>query len=138
MINIHLFFFILAIFNSCGHDWPYSICVLACLLFYEITSFLRKTYDILFKLSSLSPIGVDVRQQQQQQQRATNQTTSSPQTVVETASSLTDKRSTDRTRIGSVVSRTSNRSSVSISSEHPTRMYFILFYEKKFLIYFFE
>ncbi|CAF4172476.1 unnamed protein product [Rotaria sp. Silwood2] len=104
--------------NRSGHDCPYSLRVMACLLLYEITSFLRKTYDTLPKLSSLPSTGVNIRQQQQQQQRATNQTTSPPQTVVETTSSLTDKRSTNRIRMSSVVSQTSNRSSASISSEH--------------------
>jgi len=53
-----------------------------------------------------------------------NQTTSPPQTLAETSSTLTDKRSTDRIRMGSVASQISNRSSASISSEHPARMCF--------------
>ena len=92
---------------------------MACLLLYEITSFLRETYDTLPKLSSLHPTGMNFRQQQQ---RGNNQPASGAQTVVETSSTLTDKRSSDRIRMGSVVSQTSNRSSASISSEHPARM----------------
>jgi hypothetical protein len=66
---------------------------------------------------------VNIRQQQQQQQqRANNQTPTVPQTLAETSSTLTGKRSNDLIRMGSVVSQTSNRSSVSISSEHPARM----------------
>ncbi len=65
---------------------------------------------------------MNIRQQQQQQQRANNQATSVPQAPVETSSTLTYKRSNDRIRMGSVVSQTSNRSSVSILSEHPARM----------------
>ncbi|CAF0992403.1 unnamed protein product [Rotaria sordida] len=107
-----------AIVNRSGHDCPYSLRVMACLLLYEITSFLREVYDTLPKLSSLPQTGVNIRQQQQQQ-RTNNQATSAPTTLVETASTLTDKRSTDRMRMGSVVSQISNRSSASISSEHP-------------------
>jgi hypothetical protein len=67
--------------------------------------------------------GVNFRQQQQpQQQRMNNQPTSAPPTVVETSSTLTEKRSSDRMRMGSVASQISNRSSASISSEHPARM----------------
>jgi hypothetical protein len=96
---------------------------MACLLLYEITSFLRETYDTLPKLSSLPTTGINIRQQQQQQQtRTNNQPMSAPQTLAETSSTLTDKRSSDRMRMGSVVSQTSNRSSVSMSSEHPARM----------------
>jgi hypothetical protein len=121
-IQINPFFFLyrLAIVNRSGHDCPYSLRIMACLLLYEITSFLRETYDTLPKLSSIPPAGVNFRQQQQ---RSNNQTTSPPQTLVETSSTLTDKRSNDRIRMGSVVSQTSNRSSASISSEHPARMY---------------
>ena len=97
---------------------------MVCLLLYEITSFLRETYDTLPKLSSLHPTGMNFRQQQ----RGANQAPSVPQTVVETSSTLTDKRSNDRIRMGSVVSQTSNRSSVSISSEHPARM--LIFFRK--------
>lgn len=100
--------------------------MMVCLLLYEITSFLRETYDTLPKLSTLHPTGMNFRQQQQQ--RGANQTPSVPQTVVETSSTLTDKRSNDRIRMGSVVSQTSNRSSVSISSEHPARM--LIFFRK--------
>jgi hypothetical protein len=91
---------------------------MACLLLYEITSFLRETYDTLPKLSSIHPTGMNFRQQQ----RGNTPGTSVPQTLVETSSTLTDKRSNDRIRMGSVVSQTSNRSSASISSEHPARM----------------
>jgi hypothetical protein len=101
---------------------------MACLLLYEITSFLRETYDTLPKLSSIPPTGVNFRQQQ----RTNNQPTSPPQTLAETSSTLTDKRSTDRIRMGSVVSQTSNRSSASISSEHPARMYLSFYYLKNF------
>ncbi len=114
--------FLLAIVNRTCHDCPYSLRAIACLVLYEITSFLRETYETLPKLSSIPPAGVNIRQQQQQQQHANNQTTSVPQTLVETSSTLTYKRSNDRIRMGSVVSQTSNRSSVSISSEHPARM----------------
>ncbi|CAF1499533.1 unnamed protein product, partial [Adineta ricciae] len=113
-----------AIVNRSGHDCPYSLRVIACLLLYEITSFLRETYETLPKLSSMPSGGGNHRQQQQQyqqqQQRANNQQpTSAPPTLVETSSTLTDKRSGDRIRMGSVVSQTSNRSSASISSDHP-------------------
>ncbi len=114
--------FLLAIVNRTCHDCPYSLRAIACLVLYEITSFLRETYETLPKLSSIPPAGVNIRQQQQQQQHANNQTTSVPQTLVETSSTLTYKRSNDRIRMGSVVSQTSNRSSVSILSEHPARM----------------
>lgn len=109
--------FLLAIVNRSGHDCPYSLRIMVCLLLYEITSFLRETYDSLPKLSSLHPTGMNFRQQQ----RGNTQATSVPQTVVENSSTLSDKRSNDRIRMGSVVSQTSNRSSVSISSEHPAR-----------------
>ncbi|CAF3444692.1 unnamed protein product, partial [Rotaria sp. Silwood2] len=98
-----------------GHDCPYSLRLMACLLLYEITSFLCETYDTLPKLSTISSTNVNFRQQQ----RSTNQTTSPPQTIVETSSTLTDKRSSDCIRMGSIVSQISNRSSVSVSSEHP-------------------
>ncbi|CAF0895311.1 unnamed protein product [Rotaria sp. Silwood1] len=107
-----------AIVNRSGHDCPYSLRIIACLLLYEITSFLREVYDTLPKLSSLPTTGVNIRHQQQQQ-RTTNQGASAPTTLVETSSTLTDKRSTDRMRMGSVVSQISNRSSASLSSEHP-------------------
>jgi hypothetical protein len=97
--------------------------IIACLLLHEITSFLRETYESLPKLSSMPTAGVNFRQQQQpQQQRMNNQPTSAPPTVVETSSTLTEKRSSDRMRMGSVASQISNRSSASISSEHPARM----------------
>jgi hypothetical protein len=51
---------------------------------------------------------------QQQQQQCGN--------LVETSSTLADKRSNDRIRTDSVASQTSNRSSASISSEYPARM----------------
>jgi hypothetical protein len=122
-------FFLLAIVNRSGHDCPYSLRVIACLLLYEITSFLRETYETLPKLSNIPTTGVNFRQQQQQQQqRANNQPPSAPPTVIETSSTLTEKRSSDRIRMGSVVSQASNRSSASISSEHPGRMYFIFEY----------
>ena len=107
---------ILAVVNRSGHDCPYSLRMMACLLLYEITSFLRETYDTLPKLSSIPPTAMNFRQQ-----RANNQPTSAPPTVVETSSTLTEKRSSDRIRMGSVASQTSNRSSASISSEHPAR-----------------
>ncbi|CAF4909527.1 unnamed protein product, partial [Rotaria magnacalcarata] len=80
----------------------------------EITSFLREVYDTLPKLSSIPPAGVNARQQQTQ--RTNNQGVNLPTNLVETSSTLTDKRSTDRMRMGSVVSQISNRSSASISS----------------------
>ncbi len=122
-ISFTSLFLSLAIVNRSGHDCPYSLRIIACLLLYEITSFLRETYETLPKLSSLPPGGMTFRQQQQQQ-RTNNQGASGPQTLVETSSTLTEKRSNDRIRMGSVVSQTSNRSSVSISSEHPARMCF--------------
>lgn len=122
-INSFSIFFRLAVVNRSSHDCPYSLRIMVCLLLYEITSFLRETYDSLPKLSSLHPTGMNFRQQQ----RGTNQAPSVPQTVLETSSTLTDKRSNDRIRMGSVVSQTSNRSSVSISSEHPARMFNISF-----------
>lgn len=68
--------------------------------------------------------GTNVRQPQQNQtQRTNNQGINAPTTLMETSSILTDKRSADRMRMGSVVSQISNRSSASISSEHPARMY---------------
>ncbi|CAF4726018.1 unnamed protein product, partial [Rotaria socialis] len=106
-----------AIVNRSGHDCPYSLRVVACLLLYEITSFLREVYDTLPKLSSIPTAGVNGRQQQTQ--RTNNQGFNVPTNLVETSSTLTDKRSTDRMRMGSVVSQISNRSSASISSEHP-------------------
>lgn len=116
--------FLLAIVNRSGHDCPYSLRIIACLLLYEITSFLREVYDTLPKLSTLPTSGINFRQQQQQtQQRTANQGANIPPTLVETASTLTDKRSTDRTRMGSVVSQISNRSSASISSDHPACEY---------------
>ena len=110
----------LAIVNRSGHDCPYSLRIMACLLLYEITSFLRETYDTLPKLSSIPTAGMNFRQQ-----RANNQPTSAPPTVADTSSTLTEKRSSDRMRMGSVASQTSNRSSASISSEHPARTSFI-------------
>lgn len=120
--------FLSAIVNRSGHDCPYSLRLMVCLLLYEITSFLRETYDSLPKLSSLHPTGMNFRQQQQ---RGNMQPTSVPQTLIENPSTLSDKRSNDRIRMGSVVSQTSNRSSVSISSEHPARM-LILFFSEQF------
>jgi len=121
---IILLLFVIAIVNRSGHDCPYSLRIMACLLLYEITSFLRETYDTLPKLSSIHPTGMNFRQPQQQ--RGNNQGTSAPPTLVETSSTLTDKRSNDRIRMGSVVSQTSNRSSASISSEHPARMLILI------------
>jgi len=69
-----------------------------------------------------------LNQRQHPATRANNQGASAPHTLVETSSTLTDKRSNDRIRMGSVVSQTSNRSSASISSEHPARMCFCLFF----------
>jgi hypothetical protein len=80
-------------------------------------------------------VNIRQQQQQQQQQRANNQTTSVTQTPVETSSTLTDKRSNDRIRMGSVVSQTSNRSSVSISSEHPARMNLFISNTSEFLFF---
>ncbi|UJR28934.1 hypothetical protein I4U23_010152 [Adineta vaga] len=112
-----------AIVNRSGHDCPYSLRVISCLLLYEITSFLRETYETLPKLSSMPSASGSHRQQQppqqQQQHRSNNQPTSAPPTLIETSSTLTDKRSNDRIRMGSVVSQNSNRSSASISSDHP-------------------
>ncbi|CAF4125343.1 unnamed protein product, partial [Adineta steineri] len=110
--------------NRSRHDCPYLLHIIGCLLHCEITSFLRETYDKLPKLSTMSTTNNNFQQKQQQQQqqlqqRTNNQATSAPPTVVETSSSLTDKRSNDRIRMGSVVSETSNRSSASMSSEHP-------------------
>lgn len=124
-LYIIFFFYLLAIVNRTGHDCPYSLRYIACLLLCEITTFLRETYESLPKLSSIHPAGVNFRHHPQQ--RMNNQPTSPPQTLVETSSTLTDKRSTDRIRMGSVVSQTSNRSSASISSEHPARMFEYLF-----------
>lgn len=109
---------ILAVVNRSGHDCPHSLRMVACLLLYEITSFLRETYDSLPKLSGLPTATPGYRQQQQ---RNNNPMGSAPPTVVETSSTLTEKRSSDRMRMGSVASQTSNRSSVSLSSEHPAR-----------------
>ena len=105
--------------NRSGHDCPYSLRMVACLLLYEITSFLRETYDSLPKLSAMPTMGTGYRQTQ----RNNNPMGSAPPTVVETSSTLTDKRSTDRMRMGSVASQTSNRSSASLSSDHPARSY---------------
>ena len=112
-------FHLSAMVNRSGHDCPYSLRMVACLLLYEITSFLRETYDSLPKLSTMPTMGPGYRQQQ----RNNNAMGSAPPTVVETSSTLTDKRSTDRMRMGSVASQTSNRSSASLSSEHPARQY---------------
>ncbi|CAF1183497.1 unnamed protein product [Rotaria sordida] len=48
-----------------------------------------------------------------------NQATSASSTLVETSSTLTEKCSSDRVRMRSVISQISNRSSASISNEHP-------------------
>ncbi|CAF1571469.1 unnamed protein product, partial [Adineta steineri] len=110
--------------NRSGHDCPYSLRIIGCLLHCEITSFSRETDDKLPKLSTMSTTNNKFRQKQQQQkqqpqQRTNNPATSAPPTVVEISSSLTDKRSNDRIRMGSVVSQTSNTSSASMSSKHP-------------------
>ncbi|CAF0812442.1 unnamed protein product, partial [Didymodactylos carnosus] len=97
-----------AIVNRSGRSCSYSLRMMACLLLLEITSFLRESYDSLPKLSSLS------------QKRPVGGTTSTGGTNTENYN-LNEKRSS-RTRIGSVASHDSNRSSPSISSEHPARM----------------
>jgi hypothetical protein len=105
--------FILAIVNRSDHDCPYSLQFIVCLLLYEITSFLRETYETLPKLSSLSTptiSGVHIHHQQR---------TDNSQTVIDNSSILPDKCSPDRLRMNSVVSQVSNRSTVSLSSEQP-------------------
>ncbi|CAF3964235.1 unnamed protein product, partial [Rotaria sp. Silwood2] len=97
-----------AIVNPSGHDCPYSLKLIVCLLLYEITSFLRETYETLPKLSTLQTGGVNSQQQQR---------TNNSQNIVDTSSSITDKRLSGRRRKDSVVSQASNRSTVSLSSE---------------------
>jgi heme-binding NEAT domain protein len=117
--------FILAIINRSGHDCPYSLQLIVCLLLYEITAFLRETYETLPKFTSLSTAGVHSRQQQR-----TNQS----QTVIDTSSATTDKRFSDRLRMDSVVSQASNRSTISLSNEQLLGMNFDKYFSSFVLI----
>jgi hypothetical protein len=97
--------------NPTNHDCPYSLQLIACLLLYEITIFLRETYDTLPKLPSLSTMGMQSRQQR----------TNNSQPIIDTN---IDKHSPAYLRMGSVVSQASNRSTVSATSEQPPCMKF--------------
>jgi hypothetical protein len=102
---------ILAIVNPSGRDCPYSLQLIVCLLLYEITIFLRETYETLPKLSSLPTTGIHSRQQR----------TNNSQPIID---ANIDKRSPDHLRMDSVVSQISNRSTVSSTSEQPPCMKF--------------
>ncbi|CAF0857757.1 unnamed protein product [Adineta steineri] len=100
-----------AIINRSGHDCPYSLKLIVCLLLYEITSFLRETYETLPKLSSLSTTGIHNSRQQR---------TAHCQTTTDTSSTNIDKRPSDGLCMNSVASQISNRSTGSLfSSEQP-------------------
>jgi hypothetical protein len=99
--------------NPSGHDCPYSLQLIVCLLLYEITIFLRETYETLPKLSSLSTTGIHHRQQR----------TNNSQPIIDTN---IDKRSPDHLRMDSVVSQISNRSTMSLTSEQPPCMIFAI------------
>ncbi|CAF3810181.1 unnamed protein product, partial [Didymodactylos carnosus] len=96
-----------AIINRSGRSCSYSLRMVACLLLLEITSFLRESYDSLPKLSSVS------------QKRPVTNTTSGG---TNTENFNPNEKRSSRVRMSSVVSHDSNRSSPSISSEHPARM----------------
>ncbi|CAF3405487.1 unnamed protein product [Rotaria sp. Silwood1] len=98
-----------AIVNPSGHDCPYSLKLIVCLLLYEITSFLRETYETLPKLSTLQTGEVNNRQQR----------TNNSQNIIDTSSIITDKRFSGRQRKDSILSQASNRSTVSGSNEQP-------------------
>ena len=100
--------FLLAIVNPSGHDCPYSLQLIICLLLYEITRFLREIFPSLPKLSSLSTTTTVP-------QRPTPRTNAS-QPIVE---STTDKRTPDYLRADSLASQKSSRSTFSTSSEQP-------------------
>ncbi len=92
--------------NRSGHDCPYSLQLIGCLLLHEITTFLRETYETLPKLSSLLTTAVHPRQQ-----RTNNSTI-----IIDT---VTDKTSSDYLRMGSVASQMSDRSTGSLTNEQP-------------------
>ncbi|CAF3808214.1 unnamed protein product [Rotaria magnacalcarata] len=96
-----------AIVNRSGHDCPHSLKLLVCLLLYEITLFLRETYETLPKLSSLRVEAANCRQQR----------TNNTQNSTDVPSSMMDKHSTGRLRMDSVGSQLSNRSTISLISE---------------------
>ena len=93
--------------NRSGHDCPYSLQLIVCLLLYEITTFLRETYETLPKLPSLPTAGLHPRPQR----------TNTSQTVSDT---VADKRSSDYLRMDSVISQVSNRSTLSLTNEQPS------------------
>ena len=92
--------------NPSGHDCPYALQLVVCLLLYEITRFLRETFPSLPKLSSLSTTNVPTR--------PTRTNTSQP--IVELN---VDKRTPDYLRADSLASQKSNRSTFSTTSEQP-------------------
>ncbi|CAF1372114.1 unnamed protein product [Adineta ricciae] len=95
------------IINRSGHECPFSLKLLACLLLYEITSFLRETYTTLPKMSSLLTSNTN----QSRQQRSHH-----AQTVIDVATGMPDKRASDCLRMNSFISQVSNRSTSSILS----------------------
>jgi hypothetical protein len=99
--------FIVAIVNRSGHECPYSLKLIVCLVLYEITSFLRETYPTLPKVSSAPVSAANSSRQQRPHQATTN---------ADAASTTIDKRSSDCARVHSFVSQTSNRSISSIAS----------------------
>ncbi len=103
---------ILAIVNPSGRDCPYSLQLIVCLLLYEITIFLRETYETLPKLSSLSTTGIHSRQQR----------TNNSQPIID--ANIDKQRSPDHLRMDSVVSQISNRSTISLTSDQPPCMKF--------------
>ncbi|CAF4414152.1 unnamed protein product [Rotaria socialis] len=96
-----------AIVNRSGHDCPHALKLLVCLLLYEITSFLRETYETLPKLSSLRIEAANCRQQR----------TNNTQHSTDVPSNIMDKHSTGRLRMDSLGSQISNRSTISLISE---------------------
>lgn len=101
--------------NSHGNECPYALQLIVCLLLFEITSFIRETFQTLPRLPSVTNSTVNSRPT-----KASNPP--APPLLEVSAANLTETtRPTSRLRMDSIISLISHRSAISSLSEHLTR-----------------
>ena len=103
----------LAIVNPSGRECPYSLQLIVCLLLYEITSFVRETFQTLPRITSLSTTTANTR---------STKTNISPPLLEVSSVVQPEIRPPNRLRMDSIISLISHRSVISSLSEHLSRM----------------
>ena len=102
-----------AVVNPNGNECPYALQLIVCLLLFEITSFIRETFQTFPRLPSVTNSMANPRP---------TKTANPPPPLLEVSSAaLPEPRPSSRLRMDSIISLISHRSAISSLSEHLTR-----------------